>query len=420
VDELAILGGPPVRTTPWARWPEFGEPEREALLRVLEGGEWGGFPSPNTHARTFNRAFADYIGTHSATACANGTFAITLALQAARISRGAEVITTAYSFVGTAGGIVAAGAQPVFVDVLPDSYCLDPRAVEAAFSPRTEAVVAVHLASAMADMDRLQEICAARGLALVEDCAHAHGMRWRGRCAGSLGDLGCFSMQSSKLLTAGEGGAVTTDSDIFAARLEALVNCGRRDTPSTAGVEPLLGHNLRITEWQAAVLCAQLERLPEQHERRRRAVERFAQGLAEIPGISMPPVDPRSTPTYYQLVLRYDAAAFEGVPRDRFVEALEAEGVPCSGRFYVPIHDDPLFAADPRTNPAYERQRETPNRYPIAAHAAYEEAIWLPHHLFLGPSEDVDSLLAAFRKLRGRSQHLKASLDPAPPGSAFA
>lgn len=408
MEKLAILGGPALRKAPWPAWPEYGEAERSALAGVLESRQWGGFPSPNAEAGAFSEEFARYVGTRFAVPCANGTFAITLALQAARISRGAEVITTAYSFVGTAGGIIAAGAIPVFVDVRPEGYCIDPELVEAAITPRTEAVVPVHLAASMADMDRLREICTRRGLLLIEDCAHAHGMRWRDRCAGSLGDLGCFSMQSSKLLTAGEGGAVTTGSEELEGRLQALINCGRRETPNARRIEPVLGHNLRMTEWQAAILRRQLERLPEQHARRSAQVARFSEGLAAVPGVAVPAPDPRLTPTYYQLIVRYDATAFAGVPRDAVVLALRAEGIPCSGRFYLPISDDPLLVPDPNTNPATGVLQHAQQRFPVARRAAYEETIWLPHELFLGPPSDMADLVQAFAKVQAQAERLRS------------
>jgi dTDP-4-amino-4,6-dideoxygalactose transaminase len=340
--------------------------------------------------------------------CANGTVSLTLALQAARVNPGAEVITSVYTFVGTAGGILAAGCIPVFVDVLPGSYCLDPDEVKAAIGPRTEAVIPVHLACAMADMDRLPQICSERGLLMVEDCAHAHGMQWRGRSAGTHGELGSFSMQSSKLLTAGEGGAVTTDDDLLARRLRALVNCGRieHDDPTT---EPMIGHNLRMTEWQAAMLSAQLERLPGQHERREVRAEQLRRELASVPGLQVMQRDPRITRfTCYQLIVRYDAEAFAGVPRDRVLDALRAEGVPCSGRFYEPLPRDPLFARDPRTNVAVRSGASYDEReYPIAAQAAYHEAIWLPHYLFLGSEADVSELVAAFAKVQAHAGELR-------------
>lgn len=411
---LAIHGGPRLRRRPWPAWPELGEPEHEALRRVLGSRSWGGFPSPNTEARAFCAEFAAYTGARFAVVCTNGTVSLTLALQAARIPPGSEVITTAYTFVGTASAIVAAGCIPVFVDVLPDSYCLDPDQVEAAVTERTAAVMPVHLACSMADLDRLGALCERRGLVLVEDCAHAHGACWRGRGAGSVGHLGSFSMQSSKLLTAGEGGAVTTSDPIFEQRLQSLVNCGRKEPGYADFPERMLGQNSRMTEWQAALLRAQLARLPEQHERREARLARFEREIAAVPGLRPLPRDPRVTRrTAYQFILRYDGEAFAGVPRDHVLLALLVEGVPCYGRFYVPVPEDPLFAQDPYTNAATRAGARFDGRaFPVTSRAATEEAIWLPHELFLGGDEDVDDLVAAFAKVQAGAPALREK----PPG----
>ncbi len=333
-----------------------------------------------------------------------------LALQAARVTPGAEVITSAYTFVGTAGGIVAAGCVPVLVDVDPETYCTDPRAVEAAVTPRTAAVMPVHLACTMADMDALGELARRRSLLVIEDCAHAHGAKWRGRGAGSLGDFGSFSMQSSKLLTAGEGGAVTTNDPTFASRLASLVNCGRKEPGADRFPEQMLGHNLRMTEWQAAILRAQLERLPEQSARRERNLARFEKGIATVPGLRPLRRDSRVTErAAYQFVLRYDSHAFADVPRDHVILALRAEGVPCSGRFYTPLAEDPLFAADPLTNAATRAGvGYDPTAFPAARRAAFEESIWLPHELFLGSESDADDAVAAFARVHAHAAELRA------------
>jgi L-glutamine:scyllo-inosose aminotransferase len=406
---LAIHGGRPVRERAWPAWPEWGEPEAAALRRVLASGAWGGFPSPNTEARAFADAFAAYLGSPHAVPCANGTVSLTLALQAARIAPGAEVITTAYTFVGTASAIVEAGCVPVFVDVLPGSYCLDPAQVEAAVGPLTEAILPVHLACSMADMDSLTDLAVRRGLLLLEDCAHAHGARWRGRAAGTIGDLGSFSMQSSKLLTAGEGGCVTARDAVVAQRLHSLANCGRKEPGYDGFPESLLGQNARMTEWQAALLRAQLERLPAQHARRSANVERFEKEIVRVPGLRPLERDPRVTErTVYQLVLRYEASAFAGVPRDDVLRALRAEGVPCNGRFYVPLPDDPLFPMDPYTNAAARAGWDCrAQKFPMAGRAAYDEAVWLPHELFLGGADDVDDLVAAFAKVQAGAPALR-------------
>lgn len=408
-DVLAIHGGERLRNRPFAPWPEFGDEERKSVAQVLESRNWGGHPSPNTEARAFADEFASYIGAQHVVPCTSGTTALLLALQAARLSPGARVVTTAYSFVATAGAIAQAGCLPVPVDVLPSSYCIDPDAVEDAIDDRTEAIVPVHLACSMADMDRLCEIANRRGLVLIEDCAHAHGARWRDRGAGSMGEFGCFSMQSSKLLTAGEGGAVSARADDAAQRLWSLVNCGRKEPGFDAFPERLLGHNFRITEWQAAILRDQLRRLDDQHDRRSARVAQLEREIAEIPGIGVIEADPRVTRrTHYQTLLRYDARAFEDVPRDHVLAALQAEGLPCFGRFYVPLHEDPLFAPDPATNPATSLGLDLSHaRFPVTERAAYEETIWLPHELFLGSEADVRDAAAILARVRSRARDLR-------------
>ena len=411
---LAIHGGKPLRERPFAKWPEFGDDERKAVSRVLESGNWGGHPSPNTEALAFSREFAAYLGSPHVVPCASGTAALGIALQAARLSPGAEVVTTAYSFVATAGAIAQAGCLPVPVDVEAHSYCIDPDLVEAAITERTEAILPVHLACGVADMDRLTEIAERRGLVLIEDCAHAPGARWRDRVVGSIGDFGCFSMQSTKLLTAGEGGAVSTSDASRADRLWSLVNCGRKERGFDGFPEHLLGHNLRITEWQAAVLREQLRRLDEQHDRRAERVARFEREILEIPGWSVVESDPRVTRrTHYQTLLRYDASAFAGAPRDHVLLALQAEGLRCYGRFYVPIADDPLFAADPATNPAVALGLDLSEAsFPVASRAAYEETVWLPHELFLGSEDDVRDIAAILARVQAGA----AALRDQPPG----
>ncbi len=414
-ERLAIHGGTPLRGRPFARWPEWGDEERKALSRVLERGSWGGHPSPNVEARAFAEEFAAYLDVPHVVTCTSGSTALVLALQAARLSPGAEVITTAYSFVATAGAIAQAGCLPVPVDVEETGYCIDPTLVEAAIGPRTEAIVAVHLACSMADLDRLGEIATRHGLVLIEDCAHAHGARWRDRAAGGFGDFGCFSMQSTKLLTAGEGGAVSTRSPEAASRLASLVNCGRKEPGADAFPERLLGHNYRISEWQGAVLREQLRRLDGQHERRSHGVARLERAIAKLPGLAPLRPDPRVTRrTHYQTILRYDASAFAGAPRDHVLLALQAEGLPCYGRFYLPIDEDPLFAPDPATNPAVALGFAWGgDRFPVTRRAAYDETIWLPHEIFLGPDEDVDDVAAILARVQAGA----ASLRDRPPRS---
>jgi L-glutamine:scyllo-inosose aminotransferase len=407
---LALLGGPPVRSDPWPRWPEHGPAEIAALSRVLESGQWGGYPAPGREATQLSRAFAEYVGARHVVLAANGTVTLEVILRAIGIEAGDEVIVPSLTWIATASAPVYLNAVPVFADVDRETLCIDPQSIESLITPKTKAIIPVHLGSAMADMDRILEIAEPRGLRVIEDCAHAHGARWSGKGAGTLGDAGSFSFQSSKLMTAGEGGAITTDSEDVAQRCQSLVNCGRKE-PGYADFDgSMLGWNHRITELQAALLGAQLARLPEQKERRARNVRHFERRIAEVgAGLSLQKRDPRMTaPSSYEIVLLYDSTEWKDLPRDRFVEALEAEGVPADGAFYVPIQDRvgelfPLRAAEyPMIRERYG-EALTPDGVstPVASEAAYHRTIWLHHALFLGTERDVDDIVEAISKIRG-------------------
>jgi L-glutamine:scyllo-inosose aminotransferase len=303
---------------------------------------------------------------------------------------------------------------PVFADISADTYCLDPAALEAAVTPRTRAVIPVHLGMRFADLDAIGVIAERRGLVTIEDCAHAHGGQWRGKGAGSWGIAGSFSFQSSKLMTAGEGGIVITNDGRVLDRLFALANCGRQ-RPGRAADTPVIGHNYRMTDLQAAILEVQLSRLEAQHQRRNRNVARLERALGAIDGLEPLAADPRITrQAAYQVVLRYSAKRFDDLPRAAFVAALEAEGVPCDAHFYDALTRSSLLVPDPRRFPAWaDRLRIVQPSCPVAERAAYEEAVWLPHHLFLGDDADVDLIVEAIGKVRQHARDLHGFEDPA-------
>ncbi len=429
--KLALRGGPPVRTKPFTAWPLYDEREARGLQRVLESRNWGGYPCPNELAREFARKFAEAHGARYGVAVANGTVSLELALEAAGIGPGDEVIVPAYTWEGTAAAVLFAGAAPVFVDVDPDTYCLDPALAGQAITERTRAIIPVHLGFRFADLDRLMEMAAKRNLFVLEDCAHAHGGRWRENGAGSIGHAGSFSFQTSKLMTAGEGGIVITSDIDLADQVIRLANCGRPARRESRG-QPMLGHNYRMTEFQAAILLAQLERLDEQTERRQRNTKRLEEGLKQIAGIGLLPRDKRITrQASYHYVFKFHSIEFGGIHRNAFVAALNAEGIPSDGRFYEAVYQSSLFEFPAERYPA----RAASNRQfacPVAERAGYEESVWLPHQIFLGDELDVDDTLTAIQKIhenagelvgyddeqirvQGLSRAQRALLESAPP-----
>jgi dTDP-4-amino-4,6-dideoxygalactose transaminase len=415
MSDLAILGGAPVRRSRFAPWPQYTAADAARLQDVLTSRHWGGFPVPTRHCGEFAERFAAMHGAAHALCVSNGTIALIAALRAVGVGFGDEVIVPAYTWDGTATAVLFAGGVPVFADIDPDTYCLDVDSVREAVTPRTRAIIPVHLAMRFTDMDPLLDLAREHGLKIVEDCAHAHGGQYKGRGAGSMGDVGCFSFQESKLMTAGEGGIViTSDLRVFE-HLQSQANCARASLTDQYH-QRVLGANYRITELQAALLIGQLDMLPELGQRRARAAARLSSALSGIPNVRPLPRQPAVTrDTIYCYVFQYRPDDPE-ISRDLFAAALEAEGIPCDGRFYEAVYRSDLFYASPETSPQLCMGRSKPVTYtdtrcPVSERAAYEEAVWLPQFLLLGRDEDVDHVAEAIDKVARNLDHL-AGVDP--------
>ncbi len=390
-----------MRRRPFSPWPQYLPADAQRLQSVLESRHWGGYPLPSRYAGEFAERFAALHNARYGLCVSNGTIALIAALQAAGIGFGDEVIVPAYTWDGTATAVLFAGGVPVFADIDADTYCLSVDATRRAITPRTRAILPVHLAMRFADMDGLLALAREYNLKVIEDCAHAHGGQYRGQGAGSMGDLGCFSFQESKLMTSGEGGIVITSNLKYFEHLQSQVNCGRASMTDEYQ-QRVLGSNYRITELQAALLIGQLDMLPELAARRARGAALLTDALAQIPGIRPIPPQPAITrDSIYCYVFRY-APENRRASRDLFVAALDAEGIPCDGRFYEPVYRSPLFYATPDICP---QLRDQPVDYasvvcPVSERAAYDEAVWLPQFLLIGDDEqDVEDIAAGVAKV---------------------
>lgn len=414
--KLAITGGQPLRKTPFTQWPLPSEKEAHALQDVLQGSLWGGQPFPGKYSVKFAEGFAK-LHTAKYAQCVNtGTVAIQAALKAIAIQPGDEVIVPAYTWEGTVGPVLLLNAIPVFVDVDPDTYCLDAKLVERAITPKTKAILPVHLGMRFADMDELLRIAAKHKLKIIEDCAHAHGGAWNGKGAGSMGDLGTFSFQSSKLITSGEGGAVITNNLEYMELVQSYINAGRASLTDQFH-HRIIGFNYRLGEFQAAVLYAQLERLPEWAETRARNMRYFESRLRGTEGIGLLKPDPRITRLApYGYVMKYFEKKAKGIPRAAFVAALQFEGIPCDGLFYEPVYKSSLFPVNPADFPALswgrEKALELRSMYscPESERAAYHEAVWFMHQLFMGTEKDVDAIVDSIHKVLENLEEVR-SLD---------
>jgi dTDP-4-amino-4,6-dideoxygalactose transaminase len=408
--ELALHGGPPVRPQGYPEWPTHDERDVEAAAAAVRGGRWGGFPEPGPLAAEFAARFAAYQGAGHGVVMANGTVTMEVALKALGIGWGDEVIVPALTFSATPYAAMAAGALPVFCDVAPDTLTVDPEQVEAAVTPRTRAIMPVHLGHQMADMDRIAEVARRHSLALVEDCAHAHGQRWRDRGAGCFGEFGSFSHQSSKSLTAGEGGSLLTGDEQLARRAHSLLDCGRPKDPDEK--EHTFGANYRLGELHAALLLVALERFPGQQAERAAAGLQFQELAAGLPGVRLLPPDPRiSRWSFYRYMLLIEPEAFAGAGNRRVCEALEAEGVG-AWEGYPPMSRYDLFQPGLSRLPvAVEhaaRLDPAAMSFPVAERAALRRTVYLDENVFRAGRRGVEDAVEALAKVQRHAHELTA------------
>jgi len=405
--ELALLGGKPTKTKPFPVWPHYDEKERRALEEVLESRIW--WRTPGTKTLAFEREFAGFHGAKHGIAVTNGTAALEVTMLGLGIQPGDEVIVPDFTFIATASAVLAAGALPVLVDIDRETLCIDAELAEAAITPRTKAIVAVHMGGNAANLDVLGEPCQRRGIALVEDCAHAHASEWRGRRVGSFGAAGTFSFQSGKLMTAGEGGIVITSDDAFERRARSVHDCGR--LPGEWFYDHYQhGSNYRLSEWQAAVLSAQLTRLDEQTKRRHANARLLDAELAKIEGVTPQRLGAQCTRNgQYAQIFHVDAKKFGGIPMKRFVEAMIAEGIPNQAS-YPPLHERDVFRNGSYRERLSGTQKTEPHEFlrgefPNTKRAAWE-TYWVPQTALLGDEEDMMEIVEAVRKIQRNSREL--------------
>ncbi len=323
---LAILGGKPVRRESFSSWPIIGENDEKAWMDVLRKRKWCRVNGGDAVDR-FEETWAKRMGAKHCIAVANGTSALITSLAALGIGPGDEVLVSPYTFVATVNAILAHHALPVFVDTDPETFQVNARLLESSITEHTQCILPVHIGGSAADMDGILAVAARHRLPVVEDACQAALGEWRGRKLSTLGDLGCFSFQVSKNLSSGEGGAILTNNDRRALECRAFQNNGRATVDGNTFFRN--GANLRMTEFQGALLAAQLTRLEDQSRRREQNAAYLTTLLREIPGITPARTYEGCTRNAYHLyMLRYDPAGFEGLPRSKFLEALCRRGNP--------------------------------------------------------------------------------------------
>ena len=390
-ETLALYGGTPVRTAPFAAWPQFGPDEEALLLEALRSGHWGSLDG--RFVTELEREYAALQAARFGINVANGTMGLMVALRALGVGRGDEVLVPPYTFIATASCALVLGAIPVFVDVEADTLLIDPAKIEAAITPRTKAIIPVHHAGSPVDMDAVLAAARRHGLKVVEDAAQAAGAAWRGQPVGALGDVGVFSLQSSKVVNSGEGGMMVTNDPALDETLWSLRNVGRR-----RGGEwyehVRLGWNLRMTEFQAAVALAQLRRMPAQRQHRAESAAYLTARLEQIPGIRAVRVpDGVTAHAWYTYHLRWLGGRDGGLPKMEFARALTAEGVPVF-HGYVPLNRNEAIREEIARLGGPE-----PTACPEAERAASDEVLMFSLPILMSERADLDDVVTAVAKV---------------------
>ncbi|MFQ6676482.1 MAG: DegT/DnrJ/EryC1/StrS family aminotransferase [Fidelibacterota bacterium] len=401
--DLALYGGPPVRPRPFPSWPRPTRTMRESLIRTLEHEQWG---VGSEVVKRFERAFARFHDSRFAISTNSGTAALWVALKAAGVRPGDEVIVPAYTFVATASAVLMVNAVPVFVDIDRDTLNLDPSLLEDAVTERTRVIMPVHLAGSPAHMDRIGAVARRHGISVIEDAAQAHGAEWKGRKVGAIGLGGVFSFQSSKNMTAGEGGAVVSDDEDFIGKCYAYHNVGRikrgeLHPEEISEGQRFLGGNFRLSAFPAALLEAQIEALPDDMKIRDGNAAVLDEEIGKIAGLYPQKHYPEASRVSHHLyIFRYDRSQFNDTSREEFIRALNAEGIPAYAG-YKPVYQEPLFVVDQDEYPWLKGKDFSRLSLPVTERISHEEAVWLRQNCLLGTKEDTGDIVEAIRKVAG-------------------
>lgn len=422
-DRLAILGGTPVRTRPWPKWPRADQETERVLLQVLHSGRWalsGAYAGETCFERRFAAAFAEYHGVPYCTPTTSGSASLTLAMLALNVGPGDEVLVPALTWVACASSVLAIGAVPVPVDIDEENLAMSPAAAKAAITDRTRAIMLVHPFCTVAAIESFVELSRTAKIPLIEDCSQAHGAAWKQQRVGTFGDVGCFSMQQSKVLTSGEGGACITRSRELSERIEQLRSDGRlfsTATPRTGRLElsevgAVQGRNLCLSEFQAALLLDRLQHLDSENEYRAARALTLGRLLQDVRGVTplSAPADLTSR-TYYNIVFRIDRDQFAGHTIDTIARALADELNTNVNPVYRPMNRHPLYQPlkAPRgdlSEPEWQRRDISRFATPVAekVRANY---LTLTHPVLLEDDASMEDISRAFAKVRTLAPELR-------------
>jgi dTDP-4-amino-4,6-dideoxygalactose transaminase len=396
MNKLAIFGGNPVRSKPFPSWPRITKNIKDNLFSTLENDGWG---VGSDAVKNFEEKYAKFHDAKYAISTSSGTTALWVSLKAAGVKAGDEVILPPYTFIATGSSILMANAIPVFVDVDPDTFNMDPSKIEAAITDKTKVIMPVHIAGNPADMEAIMKIANKHNINVIEDAAQAHGAEWDGVKVGALGAAGIFSFQTSKNMSAGEGGIIISNDDDLMAACFSYANCGRVHGGEWYEHQHL-GGNFRLNSMAASMLSTQLETLENDMVLRDKNRKILDDAISQIDGLNITKMYPKATRSANHLyLLRYNKDKFNGIPRDKFFKTMQAEGVYTYGG-YVPLNREKLFTlVDTKEYPWLEGIDYKDMNFPITEKLCTEEAVWLKQNHLLGTQEDTNDIIMAFKKV---------------------
>lgn len=423
MEKLALFGGTPVRKKPFPSWPLIGKEEINAVVKVLKSGHLSTFAAPPSEfflggkkIREFEANFAAYHGTKYAIAVNSGTAALHVALAAAGIGPGDEVITTPYSFTSSASSILMHNAIPIFVDVDLKTFNIKPDEIRKAITPRTKAIIPVHLLGNPAEMGEITKIAEEHKLMVIEDCAQAIGAKYKNKLVGTIGHFGAFSFQETKNIATGEGGMVITNDDGLAERCRLFRNHGEAaGSKERSYVSSVLGWNYRMTEIEAAIGNEQLKKLDKFNETHIKNAKYLNSKLRKIDGISVPLERKNTKHIYHIYGLFYDGEVV-GIKRNDFVDALKAEGISCSIGYPNPLYKNLIFTEKkaygkvqcPFSCNYYAGNVDyTKVRCPNAEKLCNDHAVWIPVIRPPCTKDDMDDIVMAIEKIIANKNQFK-------------
>lgn len=399
-NKLAVNGGKKTLEKIFP-WPLVTAEEVEVVSKVVESGEWGVNSTAINHVEDFEKEFAIYHKVKYALSVSNGSVALRIALLSMGVKPGDEILVPALTFIATASIVIEANCIPVFVDVEPNTYNIDPELLSAKVTAKTKGIIPVHFAGHACDMEKINSFAEAHNLFVIEDACHAHGGSYKNQKLGTLGDVGCFSFQASKNMCSGEGGIIITDDPEIYKIAYALKNVGRKSDGKWYE-HYYLGCNYRITQFQAAILRLQLKRLDAQNQLREENAALLIELLSNDLGLH--PLLPEQYVTqhaYHLFVMKYDKHAFSNMTKEDFCEMLTAEGIPSAAGYPMPLYKQPVFKDKEFMSYSLPLELSYEAVYcPETERACYEECIWIPQNFLLGDEEDMEAVRRAVLKIK--------------------